>query len=261
MTLIQRTALFLMLPLSVTVWAQSSSTPAQAPTTPPQTAPAQQAPPKAAATDDLPDTPSATAQIVASPEPTGPTIVLDTTMGRLSCRLFAKETPVTVANFIGLAEGTKEFTDPKTEAKKKGVHFYDGTTFHRVIPDFMIQGGDRAGDGSGDPGYFFQDEINPGLRFDRPGRLAMANSGPATNGSQFFITEAPVDHLNGKHTIFGQCDAHTVLMVQSIARVDRNSNDKPLTPVVINKVTVVREGQQMPPEPAPQPAAAAPVTQ
>ena len=119
----------------------------------------------------------------------------------------------------------------------------------------MIQGGDRMGTGAGDPGYFFQDEIDPSLTFDQPGRLAMANAGPGpsgggTNGSQFFITEDAVPQLNGKHTIFGQCDAHSVLLVASIARVERNSDDKPLTPVVINRVTIVREGQPMPPLPA-----------
>jgi cyclophilin family peptidyl-prolyl cis-trans isomerase len=119
--------------------------------------------------------------------------VLDTTMGRLSCKLFEKEAPITVANFIGLAEGTKDWTDPKTLQKMHHQPFYNGTTFHRVIPQFMIQGGDRAGDGTGDPGYFFQDEIAPSLTFDQPGLLAMANAGPGpsgggTNGSQFFIT-------------------------------------------------------------------------
>jgi peptidyl-prolyl cis-trans isomerase A (cyclophilin A) len=122
----------------------------------------------------------------------------------------------------------------------------------------MIQGGDKAGNGTGDPGYFFKDEFYPSLTFDEPGRLAMANSGPNTNGSQFFITEVPVEQLTGKHTIFGQCDAHSVLLVASIARVARNPDDKPLTPVAINKITIVREGQPMPPEPAPAPAPAAP---
>jgi peptidyl-prolyl cis-trans isomerase A (cyclophilin A) len=114
----------------------------------------------------------------------------------------------------------------------------------------MIQGGDRLGTGAGDAGYFIDDEISPALRFDVPGRLAMANAGPNTNGSQFFITEAPVPQLNGKHTIFGQCDAHSVLVEASIARVERNSEDKPVTPVVLNKVTIVPEGQPIPAEPA-----------
>jgi peptidyl-prolyl cis-trans isomerase A (cyclophilin A) len=114
----------------------------------------------------------------------------------------------------------------------------------------MIQGGDRLGTGSGDPGFYFEDEFSPSLRFDVPGRLAMANSGPNTNGSQFFITEAPQPDLNGKHTIFGQCDAHSVLLVASIARVERNSEDKPIIPVVMNKVTIVPDGQPLPPEPA-----------
>ena len=122
---------------------------------------------------------------------------------------------------------------------------------HRVIPGFMIQGGDPAGDGTGDPGYYFNDEVDPSLTFSGPGRLAMANSGPNTNGSQFFITEAAVDELNGKYTIFGQCDAHSALLSASIARVERNKNDKPLTPVVINRVTIVRDGQPMPAAPTP----------
>jgi len=170
-------------------------------------------------------------------------------MGRMVCRLFDKEAPQTVANFIGLATGTKEWTDPATSVKVKGKPFFDGTTFHRVIPNFMIQGGDRLGTGGGDPGYYFDDEFSPALRFDVPGRLAMANSGPGTNGSQFFITEAPVPELNGKHTIFGQCDAHAVLLVSAIARVQRNADDKPLTPVVLVKVTIVPVGQPLPPEP------------
>jgi peptidyl-prolyl cis-trans isomerase A (cyclophilin A) len=211
----------------------------------------------------LPDAPSIAAHDEPPAAPTGPTVLFDTTMGRLTCKLFDKEAPVTVANFIGLANGTKPWTDPTTQKKVTGKPFYDGTTFHRVIPDFMIQGGDRLGTGAGDPGFYFEDEFSPALRFDVPGRLAMANSGPNTNGSQFFITEDPVPTLNGKHTIFGQCDAHSVLLVSSIARVERNAEDKPLTPVVINKVTIVPDGKPIPPEPAapgaasttPQPAA------
>jgi peptidyl-prolyl cis-trans isomerase A (cyclophilin A) len=216
-------------------------------------------------TQQLPDAPSTTSQLKPPPVPTGPTAVIDTTMGRLTCKLYDKEAPVTVANFIGLAEGTKDWTDPKTLQKVHHQPFYNGTAFHRVIPTFMIQGGDRMGDGSGDPGYFFQDEIDPSLTFDQPGLLAMANAGPGssgggTNGSQFFITEQPVPQLNGKHTIFGLCDEHSALLVASIARVERNTNDKPITPVVINRVTIVRDGQQMPPLPATPSAATAPPT-
>ena len=209
------------------------------------------APPTAppAAADQLPDAPSTTSQAKPPVVPSGPTAVIDTTMGRLVCQFYDTQAPITVANFIGLATGTKEWTDPNTLAKFKGKPFYDGTGFHRVIPGFMIQGGDKLGTGTGDPGYLFNDEIDPSLTFDEPGRLAMANSGPGTNGSQFFITEEPVAQLNGKHTIFGQCDAHTVLVVASITHVERNSEDRPLTPVLIQHVTIVRAGQPMPPEP------------
>jgi peptidyl-prolyl cis-trans isomerase A (cyclophilin A) len=203
----------------------------------------------------LPDDPGMTTQVKPPVVPTGPTVVIDTTMGRLTCKLYDKQAPVTVANFVGLAEGTKDWTDDKTLQKVHHQPFYNGTTFHRVIPGFMIQGGDRTGTGMGDPGYLFQDEIDPALTFDQPGRLAMANSGPGpsgggTNGSQFFVTEVPVPELNGKHTIFGQCDAHSALLVASIARVPRDENDKPLSPVVINRITIVRDGQPMPPLPA-----------
>jgi peptidyl-prolyl cis-trans isomerase A (cyclophilin A) len=205
---------------------------------------------------DLPDAPGAKA--IAEPIPTGPIILIDTSMGRLTCKAFDKQAPLAVANFIGLAEGTKDWTKTSGAPKQHGKRFYDGLTFHRVIPGFMIQGGDPVGDGSGDPGFYFSDEIAPSLTFSVAGRLAMANSGPNTNGSQFFITEAPVDELNGHYSIFGQCDAHTVLLVASIARVQRDSSDKPLTTVTINRVTIVRDGQPMPPEPTPPPAAPAP---
>jgi peptidyl-prolyl cis-trans isomerase A (cyclophilin A) len=199
----------------------------------------------------LPDAPSTTVHDLPPAVPTGPIVVFDTTMGRMTCQLFDKEAPLTVANFIGLATGSKPWIDPVTQKKVSGRPFYEGTTFHRVIPNFMVQGGDRRGTGEGDAGYYFEDEISPALRFDVPGRLAMANSGPNTNGSQFFITEVPVPQLNGKHTIFGQCDTHTILVVSSIARVDRNAEDKPIVPVVVNKVTIVPAGQPIPPEPAP----------
>jgi peptidyl-prolyl cis-trans isomerase A (cyclophilin A) len=201
-----------------------------------------------AAQEPLPDAPQATA--AASILPNGPTVVMDTSMGRITCQFFQKQAPKTVANFIALAQGTRDWTDPAT---KKAMHhkpLYDGTVFHRVIPDFMIQGGDPAGTGMGDPGYSFEDEFDPNLGFDVPGRLAMANSGPNTNGSQFFITEVPTPHLNQHHTIFGQCDEPSVNVVKTIARVQANSEDKPLVPVVLRKVTIVREGQPLPPSPA-----------
>jgi cyclophilin family peptidyl-prolyl cis-trans isomerase len=172
-----------------------------------------------------------------------PTAVFDTTVGKLTCKLYEKETPITVANFIGLATGTKDWKNPVSGATKHNTPLYDGTIFHRVIPNFMIQGGDPAGNGSGDPGYQFKDEIVSSLAFDRPGRLAMANSGPNTNGSQFFITEVPTPHLNGKHTIFGQCDEHSVELVKQIARVARDPrNDMPFRAIKINHITIVRGG-------------------
>lgn len=129
--------------------------------------------------------------------------IFHTSKGTITCSLFEKEAPKTVANFVGLADGTKEWTDPKT-GKKVKKRFYDGLIFHRVIPNFMIQGGDPEGTGRGGPGYKFEDEFNPSLKFDKPGKLAMANSGPHTNGSQFFITHVPTPWLDNKHTIFGQ---------------------------------------------------------
>jgi peptidyl-prolyl cis-trans isomerase A (cyclophilin A) len=221
---------------------------------------AQSAPPAASpAQSDLPDAPSVTLAPKPEPVPSGPTIVFDTSMGRLTCKTFDKQAPNAVANFIGLAEGSKDWTVNATSAKQHGKRFYDGLTFHRVIPGFMIQGGDPVGDGTGDPGYMFSDEISPALTFSVPGRLAMANSGPNTNGSQFFITEDAIAELDGKYTIFGQCDVHSTLLAASIARVARDSNDKPTTPVVIQRVSIVRDGQAMPLLPAPPPAPAAPV--
>lgn len=169
-----------------------------------------------------------------------PTAVFRTTMGTLRCKLFPKEAPNTVENFIGLADGTKDWKDPATGKTKHGVPLYSGTIFHRVIPGFMIQGGDPLGTGTGDPGYQFADETVPSLTFDRPGRLAMANAGPGTNGSQFFITEVPTPHLNGHHTIFGQCDDATVELVKKIARVPKGPGDKPMTPVRIEKIVIER---------------------
>jgi peptidyl-prolyl cis-trans isomerase A (cyclophilin A) len=205
--------------------------------------------------NDLPDAPAATA--AAMTHPNGPIVVMDTSMGRITCQFFQRQAPKAVANFISLAEGTKDWTDPATGKKQHNKPLYYGTIFHRVIPGFMIQGGDPTGTGMGDPGYQFEDEIDPNLNFDVPGRLAMANSGPNTNGSQFFITDAPTPWLNGHHTIFGQCDAAGILVERAIVNVPRDSNDKPLTPVVIKNVTILRvEGQPLPPDPnaTPQPA-------
>jgi len=197
--------------------------------------------------DDLPDAPQATA--AAMTVPNGPTMVMDTSMGRITCQFYEKQAPKAVANFIALAEGTKDWTDPTTKKLVHNKPYYDGTTFHRVIPEFMIQGGDPTGTGMGDPGYTFEDEIDPNLNFDQPGKLAMANSGPNTNGSQFFITEQASASLNQHYTLFGQCDEPSVEVVKTIARVERDSGDKPLTPVVLKKVTIVHEGQPLPPSP------------
>jgi peptidyl-prolyl cis-trans isomerase A (cyclophilin A) len=168
----------------------------------------------------------------------GPTAVIETTAGKMTCRLFPDKAPIGVANFVGLATGTKDWTNPISHAKKHGVPLYNGTIFHRVIPEFMIQGGDPAGTGAGDPGYAFKNEVSPTLKFDRPGRLAYANAGPNTNGSQFFITEVPYASLNGNYTIFGQCDDATVALVKQIARMGRDTNDRPNRPVKINRVVI-----------------------
>jgi cyclophilin family peptidyl-prolyl cis-trans isomerase len=142
-----------------------------------------------AQTPSLPDAPAATPAALIHPN--GPTAVMDTSLGRITCQFYQRQAPVAVANFIALAEGTKDWTDPRSHQLQHGKRFFDGTTFHRVIPEFMIQGGDPKGDGTGDPGYQFNDEFNGFLNFDVAGRLAMANSGPNTNGSQFFITGRP----------------------------------------------------------------------
>jgi peptidyl-prolyl cis-trans isomerase A (cyclophilin A) len=216
-------------------------------------APAQQsAPPATPAAQDLPDAPTATVAVTIVPN--GPMVVMDTSMGRITCQFYQKQAPLAVANFIGLAEGTKDWTDPGTKKVMHHKPLYNGTTFHRVIPEFMIQGGDPVGTGMGDPGYGFNDEIDPNLTFDRPGRLAMANSGPNTNGSQFFVTEQGYDTLNGHYTLFGQCDDASVEVAKAIARVPRDSDDKPRSPVILQKVTIVPEGQPLPPDPNAAPA-------
>ncbi len=170
-----------------------------------------------------------------------PTAIIETTVGNLTCILFPDKAPLGVANFIGLATGTKDWKNPDSGATKHGVPLYDGTVFHRVIPDFMIQGGDPKGDGTGDIGINFKNETSSDLLFDKPGRLAYANAGPGTNGSQFFITEVAVPHLNGGYTIFGQCDEATVALVKVIAhKATDPNNDRPFRPVKIIHIKIVR---------------------
>jgi peptidyl-prolyl cis-trans isomerase A (cyclophilin A) len=166
------------------------------------------------------------------------TATLRTNQGNIVVRLFPDHAPKTVRNFVELAEGGRQWTDPRTGRATTGK-LYDGTVFHRVIPDFMIQGGDPLGSGRGGPGYEFADEFHPDLRFDRPYLLAMANAGPGTNGSQFFITVAPTPWLNGKHTIFGEViDGADV--VDRISRVKTGSQDRPVEDVIIDSVAIER---------------------
>ncbi|MGI9104041.1 MAG: peptidylprolyl isomerase [Terriglobales bacterium] len=178
--------------------------------------------------------------LAADTAPANPKAVIETTMGNFTCTLFKDKAPVTVDNFIGLATGKKDWKNPISHVTKHNTPLFDGTIFHRVIPGFMIQGGDPAGNGTGDPGYTFKDEFDPSLKFDRPGRLAMANSGPSTNGSQFFITEVPTPHLNNRHTIFGQCEPTS--LITKIAKVPRDPNDKPFKAVRITHVKIEQPG-------------------
>ncbi|HEV7209244.1 MAG TPA: peptidylprolyl isomerase [Mycobacteriales bacterium] len=167
---------------------------------------------------------------------------LHTNKGDIRLQLFPDHAPKTVANFVGLAEGSREWTDPRTGAKSTAP-LYDGTVFHRVIDNFMIQGGDPLGTGTGGPGYQFGDEFHPELAFDRPYLLAMANAGPGTNGSQFFITTSLTPHLNRKHTIFGEViDADSRVVVDGIGTTPTGPRDRPTNDVVIEKVTIERSG-------------------
>ncbi len=163
----------------------------------------------------------------------------ETTEGNFTVRLFEKEAPNTVANFVGLAEGTKEWTDPGS-GQKKTAPYYDGVIFHRVIPGFMIQGGDRLGQGTGGPGYKFADEFHASLRHGKAGVLSMANSGPNTNGSQFFITLGPTPHLDNRHSVFGEV-VEGLDVVKRIGGVATGQQDRPVTPVVMNRITIQRE--------------------
>jgi peptidyl-prolyl cis-trans isomerase A (cyclophilin A) len=188
-----------------------------------------------------------TAKKSATSTPSHPTAIIDTTAGKLTCSLFPDKAPIGAGNFIALAKGTKDWVDPKTRKHMHGVPLYNGTIFHRVIPQFMIQGGDPLGTGAGGPegaGFPFKNETSPDLTFDRPGRLAYANAGPNTNASQFFITEVPYPSLDGNYTIFGQCDEPSVEVVKKIASLPRNQNpgpteNRPYDPPKITKITIV----------------------
>jgi peptidyl-prolyl cis-trans isomerase A (cyclophilin A) len=168
------------------------------------------------------------------------TAIIKTNKGNINVNLFPDQAPKTVRNFTGLAEGTQEWTDPRVKTKTTAP-LYDGTIFHRIIPGFMIQGGDPLGTGTGGPGYRFEDEAHPELTFDKPYLLAMANAGPNTNGSQFFITVAPTAWLNFKHTIFGEvADQPSRDIVDAIAGVPTGAQDRPLDDVVIETITIER---------------------
>jgi len=197
-----------------------------------------------------------------------PAAVIHTTMGDMKCELFPDKAPKTVANFVGLAKGTKDWKDPATGKTMHGKPLYDGVIFHRVIPEFMVQTGDPSGTGSGDVGFEFQDELLPDLLFDQPGRLAMANRGPNTNSSQFFLTEKELPSLNpcldpngcmggrrapnSGYTIFGQCDADSVELVKKIARMPckagpcNGNNSSPLNPVKIVHIEIQGAGKASP---------------
>src|SRR5215475_2946044 len=170
------------------------------------------------------------------------TAKLRTNRGDVVVRLFPDHAPKTVRNFVELAEGSREWTNPATRETSQ-EKLYDGTIFHRVIPDFMIQGGDPLGTGTGGPGYKFADEIHPDLVFDRPFLLAMANAGPGTNGSQFFITTAPTPWLNRKHTIFGEVIQGSEV-VEEISRVQTSRGDRPVSDVVLESVDIERAGAE-----------------
>ncbi len=164
---------------------------------------------------------------------------LKTSMGDIVLRLHEDKAPKTVANFVGLATGEKEWTDPRTGERKKGVSLYKGTIFHRVIKDFMAQGGDPTGTGRGGPGYNFADEFHPDLKHDKPGILSMANAGPNTNGSQFFITHKPTPWLDGKHSVFGEV-VKGQDVVNAMAAVPKGPGDKPVKDIVLQEVVISR---------------------
>jgi peptidyl-prolyl cis-trans isomerase A (cyclophilin A) len=163
----------------------------------------------------------------------------ETSLGNFTAELFETHAPKTVANFVGLVEGTREWKHPKTGQRHK-TPFYDGIIFHRVISGFVLQGGDPLGQGYGGPGYQFEDEFHPDLRHDKAGVLSMANAGPNTNGSQFFVTLAPTPHLDRRHSVFGRV-VSGLDVVEKIGRVRTDAQDRPVTPVVMNRVTIERK--------------------
>jgi peptidyl-prolyl cis-trans isomerase A (cyclophilin A) len=205
----------------------SEARPAQAPGASAQ-APAATPPAEAAASGEWTKKVQAGQEVYAT---------LKTNQGDITVRLFSKDAPKTVANFVGLATGEKPWTDPNSGQRVTGKPLYDGVIFHRVIPGFMIQGGDPTGTGRGDPGYRFEDEFQSGRTFNKPGLLAMANAGPGTNGSQFFITTSTPDYLNNRHTIFGEV-VKGYEVVEKISNVQRDTRDRPQTPVVINTIAM-----------------------
>ncbi|MFN8178213.1 MAG: peptidylprolyl isomerase [bacterium] len=217
----------------------ASTTPAPA-----KSAPAKAAPAKPAATKTAPaKAPTKGDAVSEATKAPGIYAVFETTMGNIVCQLDYDKAPVTVANFVGLATGEQEWTDPKTNVKVKRP-FYDGLKFHRCIKGFMVQGGCPLGNGRGNPGYSFPDEFNPALRHDKPGMLSMANSGPNTNGSQFFITLAPTPHLNDRHSIFGHVvQGQDVAAAMAEVPMSGPENSTPVTDIVMTKVRIVRTGQ------------------
>lgn len=203
---------------------------------PPEAAEAKPPEPAAQPTPPPPAEPDLTGWQKAAMEGKDLYATLETSKGTIIVKLFSKDAPKTVANFVGLASGEKEWKDPATLQMTKRP-LYDGTIFHRVIPNFMIQGGDPLGRGIGGPGYNFEDEFQSGRVFDKPGILAMANRGPATNGSQFFITVAATPWLNNRHTIFGEV-VKNYDVVEKITQVQRGPQDRPVEPITLKKVTI-----------------------
>ncbi len=235
--------------LALTACTKEKEKEAATPAKPPEAAAAVKPPEPTKPPDTPPATPEPSTAAAAGESATGITgfqkkvmegqelfATMETSEGTIVLRLFSKDAPKTVANFVGLASGEKEWRDPANLQMVKRP-LYDGTIFHRVIPDFMIQGGDPLGNGTGGPGYRFEDEFQSGRKFDKKGILAMANAGPGTNGSQFFITTSLPQWLNNKHTIFGEV-VQGQDVVERIAQVPRGAQDRPQQPVVMEKVTI-----------------------